>query len=203
MLRAQRPSRCVCFYSVCTFFLKTLPSGSPLCNGTSGAPAPGSSQDLVSSRSRSRKDSNTVPESVSIIHLFKSTLQVLYIRRISSEYLRALQTSWWGWADSKAVHSMECRGGAHALLEGYLSVGAAACDALYCQRWEVYYLKLVLTLKEPNNRLTDPLSDWVVFIAGDTLRHQPMGAGHMTVLQFRGPITSCVLQWCHPMLTGT
>ena len=95
------------------------------------------------------------PVSVSIIHLFKSTLQVLYIRRISSEYLRALQTSWWGWADSKAVHSMECRGGAHALLEGYLSVGAAACDALYCQRWEVYYLKLVLTLKEPNNRLTD------------------------------------------------
>ena len=161
MLRAQRPSRCVCFYSVCTFFLKTLPSGCPLCNGTSGAPAPGSSQDPVSSRSRSRKDSNTVPVSVSIIHLFKSTLQVLYIRRISSEYLRALQTSWQGWADSKAVHSMECRGGAHALLEGYLSVGAAAWDALYCQRWEVYYLKLVLTLKEPNNRLTaDPMPGW-------------------------------------------
>ena len=204
MLRAQRPSRCVCFYSVCTFFLKTLPSGSPLCNGTSGAPAPGSSQDPVSSRSRSRKDSNTVPESVSIIHLFKSTLQVLYIRCISSEYLQALQTSWRGWADSKAVHSMECRGGAHALLEGYLSVGAAACDALYCQRWEVYYLKLVLTLKEPNNRLTDPGPyAWVVYIAGDTLRHQPMGMGHMTVLQFRGPITLCVLQWCHPMLTRT
>ena len=203
MLRAQRPSRCVCFYSVCTFFLKTLPSGSPLCNGTSGAPAPGSSQDPVSSRSRSRKDSNTVPVSVSIIHLFKSTLQVLYIRRISSEYLRALQTSWRGWADSKAVHRMECRGGTHALLEGYLSVGAAACDALYCQRWEVYYLKLVLTLKEPNNRLTDRPYVWVVFIAGDTLHHQPMGTGHMTVLQFCGPITSCVLQWCHPMLTGT
>ena len=30
-----------------------------------------------------------------------------------------------------------------------------------------------------------------------------MGAGHMTVLQFRGPITYCVLQWCHPMPTGT
>ena len=128
----------------------------------------------------------------------------LYIRRISSEYLRALQTSWWGWADSKAVHSMECRRGVHALLEGYLSVGAAACDALYCQRWEVYYLKLVLTLKEPNNRLTDPGPyAWVVYIAGDTLRHQPMGMGHMTVLQFRGPITLCVLQWCHPMLTRT
>ena len=25
----------------------------------------------------------------------------------------------------------------------------------------------------------------------------------MTVLQFRGPITFCVLQWCHPMLTRT
>ena len=100
------------------------------------------------------------PVSVSIIHLFKSTLQVLYIRRISSEYLRALQTFWRGWADSKAVHSMECRGGAHALLEGYLSVGAAACDALYCQHWEVYFLKLVLTLKEPNNRLPDPVPGW-------------------------------------------
>ena len=100
------------------------------------------------------------PVSVSIIHLFKSTLQVLYIRRMSSEYLQALQTSWRGWADSKAVHSMECRGGAHALLEGYLSVGAAACDALYCKRWEVYYLKLVLTLKEPNNRLPHPMPGW-------------------------------------------
>ena len=79
---------------------------------------------------------------------------------MSSEYLRALQTSWRGWADSKAVHSMECKGGEHALLEDYLSAGAAACDALYCQRWEVYYLKLVLTLKEPNNRLTDPMHGW-------------------------------------------
>ena len=28
---------------------------------------------------------------------------------------------------------------------------------------------------------------WWLYIAGDTLRHQPMGAGHMTVLQLRGP----------------
>ena len=98
---------------------------------------------------------------------------------------------------------MECRGGAHAQLENYLSVGAAAGDALHCQHWEVYYLKLVLTLKEPNNRLTLCLTDWVVFIVGDTLRHQPMVVSHMSVLQFRGPITYCVLQWCHPMLTGT
>ena len=25
---------------------------------------------------------------------------------------------------------------------------------------------------------------WVVYIAGDTLCHQPMGAGHVTLLQF-------------------
>ena len=39
-----------------------------------------------------------------------------------------------------------------------------------------------------------------VYIAGDTLRHQPMGAGHMTVLQLCGPMAFRVLQWCHPML---
>ena len=40
----------------------------------------------------------------------------------------------------------------------------------------------------------------MVYIAGDTLHHQPMGAGHMTVLQLRGPMGFRVLQWCHPML---
>ena len=51
---------------------------------------------------------------------------------------------------------------------------------------------------------TDPRSCvWVVYIAGDTLRHQPMGAGHMTVLQSHGPMAFRVLQWCHPMLAST
>ena len=39
-----------------------------------------------------------------------SPLQVLYMRRSGNAYHRALQTSWRGWADSKAVHSMECIG---------------------------------------------------------------------------------------------
>ena len=43
----------------------------------------------------------------------------------------------------------------------------------------------------------------VVYIAGATLRHQPMGAGHMTVLQLRGPMPFRVPQWCHPMLAST
>ena len=42
----------------------------------------------------------------------------------------------------------------------------------------------------------------VVYIAGDTLRHQPMGADHMTVLQLHGPMAFRVLQWCHPMLAS-
>ena len=56
----------------CTFY-QTLPSGPP-SQSTSGAPAPGSSQDPVSLRSRSRNDSNTVPVLVSLMHL----LQVHY-----------------------------------------------------------------------------------------------------------------------------
>ena len=43
----------------------------------------------------------------------------------------------------------------------------------------------------------------MVYIAGDTLRHQPMGAGHMAVPQLRGPMAFRVLQWCHPMLAST
>ena len=52
----------------------------------------------------------------------------------------------------------------------------------------------------------------MVYIAGDTLRHQPMRTGHMTMLQLRGPMGSRVLPWwlfiagdtlCHqPMRTG-
>ena len=37
------------------------------------------------------------------------------------------------------------------------------------------------------------------YIAGDTSCHQPMGVGHVTVLQLRGPMGLRVLQWCHPM----
>ena len=38
------------------------------------------------------------------------------------------------------------------------------------------------------------------YIAGDTLHHQPMGVGHVTVLQLCGPMGLRVLQWCHSML---
>ena len=57
-------------------------------------------------------------------------------------------------------------------------------------------------LNKPTNyqQRTDPRScARVVYIAGDTLRHQPMGAGHMTVLQLCGPMAFGVLQWGLPM----
>ena len=44
---------------------------------------------------------------------------------------------------------------------------------------------------------------WWLFIAGDTLCHQPMGTGHMTVLQLCGLMEFRVLQWCHPLLAST
>ena len=43
---------------------------------------------------------------------------------------------------------------------------------------------------------------WWLFIAGDTLCHQPMGTVHMTVLQLCGLMEFRVLQWCHPMLAS-
>ena len=68
------------------------------------------------------------------------------------------------------------------------------------------YLKFAVLLvqrmcspKRPNTK--DPrLCALEAYIAGDTLRHQPMGMGHVTVLQLCGPMGLHVLQWCHPML---
>ena len=77
-----------------------------------------------------------------------------------------------------------------------------------------HLLNRVLTSQRTiNKEPTDPRScARVVYIAGDTLRHQPMGASHMTVLQSCGPMGSRVLpRWlfiagdtlCHqPMGTG-
>ena len=77
------------------------------------------------------------------------------------------------------------------------------CSVLLALGGVLPNLELELSHKETKQQ-TDPRScARVVYIAGDTLCHQPMGMGHMTVLQFRGPITFCVLQWCHPMLTRT
>ena len=54
----------------------------------------------------------------------------------------------------------------------------------------------MLTSQRTINKRTNPGSCiLVVYIAGGTLHHQPMGAGHMTVLQLRGPMGFRVLPW--------
>ena len=72
-------------------------------------------------RSQFRNNTNTVSALVPLIHL----LQVLCTRYASVAHHRVLQTSGRGWADSKAVHGMECSG-VRSLYWRSLSVGAAA-----------------------------------------------------------------------------
>ena len=151
----------------------------------------------VYSRSQHRNNVNTVSVLVLLMYLF----HILYTRFTGITYHQALQTSGRGWADSKAVHGMECNGGTHALLEIPLSRGC-------CLKCTVLPVQGVCSPTRPNanqaNELsttTDPRScARAVYIAGDTLHHQPMGAGHMKVFQLRGPIACHVLQWGRPML---
>ena len=63
------------------------------------------------------------------------------------------------------------------------------------------YARGVLTRMTKYQRTKDPgLCALGAYIAGDTLRHQPMGVGHVTALQLCGPMGLHVLQWGHPML---
>ena len=94
------------------------------------APAQGSSRDQCTRGPSLRNNTNTVSVLVLLMHLFRT----LYTRYAGTAHHRALQTSGRGWADSKAVHGMECSGGAHALLEVSLSRGCCLkCTALPVQ----------------------------------------------------------------------
>ena len=157
-------------------------------------------------RSQFRNNTNTVSALVPLIHL----LQVLCTRYASDAHHRALQTSGRGWADSKAVHRIECSGGALALLEVPLSRGCCLkCTVLPVQGGMLTRASKSTTNQRPKNPRSCVR---VVYIVGDTLRHQPMGTGHVTVLQLCGPMAFRVLPWwlfiagdtlCqHPMRTG-
>ena len=94
------------------------------------APAQGSSQDRCTRGPSSRNNMNTVSVLSLLMHLFHA----LYTRYAGIAHHRVLQTSGRGWADSKAVHGMECSGGAHALLEVSLSRGCClTCTVLPVQ----------------------------------------------------------------------
>ena len=98
--------------------------------GTKWAPAQSSSRDQCTRGLSSRNNTNTIAVQVLLMHLFHT----LYTRYAGIAHHRALQTSGRGWADSKAVHGMECNGGAHALLEVSLSRGSCLmCTVLPVQ----------------------------------------------------------------------
>ena len=123
----------------------------------------------------------------------------LHTRRIGIAHHRALQTSWRGWADSKAVHGMECIGGALTLLEVPLSRGCCLkCTVLPVLGGVLTYDRMLSELwnQEPNKTRTPRPRALVVYIADDALHHQPMGAGHMTVLVMQAYWIR-ILPWCY------
>ena len=107
-----QPSRCVLFL--------LLPNLREVPHGTKGT-GPKFVTRPVHLRSQLRNNTNTVFTQVLLIRL----LHVLCTRYAGIAHHRALQTSGRGWADSKAVHGMECSG-AHSLYWRSLSAGAAA-----------------------------------------------------------------------------
>ena len=87
---------------------------------------------------------------------------------------------------------MECNG-TGLLYPRCLTAGASTWSLLYC------LYKGCADQNDPIPKNPESCA-LVVYIAGDTSRHHPMGVGHMTVLQLHGPMGFHVLQWCHPML---
>ena len=106
-------------FSLCMFLL--LPTLREVPHGTKGT-GPKFVTRPVYLRSQLRNNANTVSVLVLLMHL----LHTLYTWYAGIAHHRALQTSGQGWAGSKAVHGMECSGGACLLYWRSLSVGAAA-----------------------------------------------------------------------------
>ena len=95
-----------------------------------------------------------------------------------------------GWLQGSTRNGMKW--GALTLLEISHSKGCYL-------KFAVLLVQRVCSPKRPNTKDPGP-RPLEAYIAGDTLRLQPIGVGHMTVLQLCGPMGLCVLQWCQPML---
>ena len=129
---------------VCLFLL--LPNLREVPHGTKGT-GPEFITRPVYLRSQLRNNTNTVSTLVLLTHL----LHVLCTQYAGIAHHRLLQTSGWGWADSKAVHGMECSG-ARSLYWRSLSAGAAAWSVPYCQYREV------CSSTQPNAKQANELS---------------------------------------------
>ena len=144
------------------------------------APAQSLSRDQCTRGPSSRNNTNTIAVQVLLMHLFHT----LYIHGTQVSHITGHSRPP-GEVGLTPRQYMEWNVmGARTLYWRSLSVGAAAWCVLYCQYRKVCSPTL------PNARQANELSTTtdprscarVVYIAGDTLRHQPMGAGHMTVL---------------------
>ena len=112
-------------------------------------------------RSQLRNNMNTVSTLILLIHL----LHVLCTRYTGIAHHRALQTSRRGWADSKAVHGMECSEGALALLEIPLSRGCCLkCTILPVQGGVLTYTTECLTSQRTINKeqTPGPVPGWYI-----------------------------------------
>ena len=160
----------------------------------------------ASLRSQSRNDSYTVSVLVSLMHLLQVRYRFfIHGTRVTRITGRSRPPGEVGLTPRQyTVWNVEGR----ARSTGGLSLSRGCC--LQCTVLPVLggvLPNLKLSQKEPKQQTQrqtpGPVPGRYIYIAGDTLHHQPMGAGHMTVLQFRGPMTFRVLQWCHPMLART
>ena len=151
-------------------------------------------------RSQLRNNTNTVSTLVLLIHLLDFSVHGTQVSHITGRSrppgevgLTPRQYMEWNVAGRARSTGDPSQQG--LLPEVYRTASTGRCAHLHDR-----------VLNKPTNyqQRTDPRSCVrVVYIAGDTLRHQPMGAGHMMVLQLRGPMAFRVLQWCHPMLAST
>ena len=142
------------FCMFCTFY-PTLPSGPP-CSEQQGHRLQARHETPVSLRSRSRNDSNTVPVLVSLMHL----LQVRYrffIHGARVARITGCSRPPGGVGLTPRQYTVWNVEGRARATGGSLSVGAAACSALYCQCWEVYYQTSNYPTKNQNNRLPQVL----------------------------------------------
>ena len=117
----------------------------------------------ASLRSQSRNDSYTVSVLVSLMHL----LQVRYrffihgarVARITGHSRPPGEVG----LTPRQYTVWNVEGHARSTGSLSLSAGAAACSALYCQRWEVYYQSSNYPTKNQNNRLTPgPVPRWYI-----------------------------------------
>ena len=125
------------------------------------APAQSSSRDQCIRGPSSRNNTNTIAVQVLLMHLFHT----LYTWYAGIAHHRVLQTSGRGWADSKAVHRMECNGGAHALLEVSLSRGSCLmCTVLPVQEGVLspHYRMLDKPTNYQQQQTPGPVPGWYI-----------------------------------------